>query len=170
MAMRKAHTLCAVAGLLGSLAIGCGGGDPQQMSGPADGAVFTVCANETRADAYTAGMSKAGKDGLLTVQLMSSVPGPPIKGSNAWSITIKNSAGESVESATIDVTPYMPDHNHGTSVRAVVTPLPEGGYSIAPLYLYMAGLWQTTLQIHSAAEGDQAAVSDSVVFSFCVQG
>jgi hypothetical protein len=169
MAMRKANTLCALAGLLGSLATGCGSSAPQPMP-EQDGAVFAVCANDTRGEAYTAGMSKAGKDGLLTVQLMSSVPGPPIKGNNAWSITIKNNAGELVEGASIVVTPYMPDHSHGTSVRAVVTPMAEGGYSIAPLYLYMAGLWQTTLQIQSAAEGDKPAVSDSVMFAFCVQG
>jgi len=161
--MARASGWFGVAALLGALSAGCGGGGSPAMTGP-DGAVFAACANDLRADVYAAGMDKTGKDQKLTVKLMSSDPGPPIKGTNAWTIAVTDAAGQPVDGATITVTPYMPDHNHGTSVKAVVTPLSGGSYAIAPLYFFMAGLWQTTLQVQS---GDS---SDSVVFAFCVAG
>lgn len=159
--------------LLFMAAAGCGGASDNGDAAPP----FAVCAHETRADSYSAGMLKTGKNGNLTAELLSSDPGPPIRGSNAWRLMVKDSAGNPVDGATIAVTPYMPDHSHGTSVRAVVcpgvddacktaAPLPSGTYSIAPLYLFMAGLWQTTLDIRSADD----TVTDSVVFSFCVDG
>ena len=159
--------------LLFMVAAGCGGASNNADAPPP----FAVCANETRADSYSAGMLKPGKGGKLTAQLLSSDPGPPVKGTNAWKLMVKDSAGNPLDGATIAVTPYMPDHSHGTSVRAVVcpgvddacktvAPLPGGTYSITPLYFFMAGLWQTTLDIRSA----DGTVTDSVVFSFCVDG
>jgi hypothetical protein len=40
----------------------------------------------------------------------------------------------------------------------------EDGYTITPLYFFMPGLWQVTLQAMTPA-GD-----DSTVFNFCVPG
>jgi YtkA-like len=79
-------------------------------------------------------------------------------------VVVKDSTGAPVDGATIAVVPYMPAHNHGTQVEAVVTPMANGTYGIAPLYFYMSGLWQTTLTITTA----DAATADSVAFSFCI--
>ena len=67
--------------------------------------------------------------------------------------------------ATITVTPMMPDHGHGTPVEAVVTPSADtpGEYEISPINLFMAGLWEVTLDL------DLSEASDSVVFAFCVE-
>jgi hypothetical protein len=40
----------------------------------------------------------------------------------------------------------------------------SSGYQIAPLYLFMGGIWQVTIQATSGAQ------SDSTVFSFCIDG
>jgi len=161
---RRARSARWAAPLIWLAVAGCGGGN--STPNVDTDASFVACANETRADAYSAGMLKTGKAGNLTAELVYSTPGPPIKGTNMWSLVVKDSSGAPVDGATILVTPYMPDHNHGTSVRAVVTPMGNGTYAIAPLYFFMAGLWQTTLDIKSA----DSATTDSVVFAFCVDG
>ncbi len=69
-----------------------------------------------------------------------------------------------MDGATIKAVPWMPDHGHGTSVKPTVTPAGTAGtYNIANVYLFMPGLWQTTLTIQMP---DQS--SDQVVFSFCL--
>lgn len=151
--------LCLV---LSAALAGCGGAS---MTDTPDGG-FSGCVGDTRADSYMAGMLKTGKNGKLTAELATSDPGPPIKGTNTWNVVVKDSAGAPVDGATILVTPFMPDHNHGTQVRAVVTPMSDGTYAITPLYFFMSGLWQTTLDIRSA----DGMTTDSVVFSFCVGG
>jgi hypothetical protein len=68
-----------------------------------------------------------------------------------------------VSGATITVKPWMPDHGHGTSAQALVTPsATTGQYVIDPLYLFMAGYWTVTLTITSGS------VTDTVVFSLCL--
>ena len=71
-------------------------------------------------------------------------------------------------SPTITVTPFMPDHGHGTSVRAVVTAQPDGSFSVTPLYLFMAGVWRVTIAVGVGAS--DAGASESVAFFFCVAG
>jgi hypothetical protein len=62
-------------------------------------------------------------------------------------------------------TPFMPDHGHGTGVKAVVTPTgSDGRYEVAPLYLFMPGYWEVTLTVQTGA------VRDDVVFPVCISG
>jgi len=152
---------------LALLGAACGGSANQAADAAPGGDVFNACAEPTGADSYSAGMSKASKNGTFTVTLMSSDPGPPIRGTNNWTVVITDASGAPVDGATIAVKPFMPAHNHGTTVKAVVTPLANGNYGIAPLYFFMAGVWQTTLDITPTGDG---ATADSVVFSFCVDG
>jgi YtkA-like len=161
MNTRKLRIVCGI-GLLSLGALGaCGGGQAATPDGD-----FTGCVGDPRADSYSAGMMKVGKSGTVSAELASSDPGPPIKGVNSWSVLLKDSAGAPVDGATIGVKPYMPDHGHGTQVKAVVTPMTNGVYGITPLYFYMAGLWQTTLDVTFA----DRTTTDSVVFSFCIGG
>jgi hypothetical protein len=166
MGARGARSLFWVAPLA-LLGTACGGSANQAADAAPSGDLFNACADPTGADSYSAGMSKPSKNGTFTVELMSSDPGPPIKGTNNWTVVITNAAGVAVDGAAITVTPFMPAHNHGTTVKAVVTPLANGSYGIAPLYFFMAGVWQTTLDIKPTGDG---ATADSVVFSFCVDG
>ena len=152
-----ARCLMASAGLLAG---GCGSSTPTSTP---DGS-FLGCMGDIHADDYTAGMVKPGMNGKLSVQLMTSDPGPPIKGTNSWSVLVKDSSGAPVDGASIVVFPFMPYHNHGTQVQAVVTPMMNGTYGITPLYFFMAGLWQTTLTVNTA----DGMTSDSVAFSFCI--
>ena len=140
--------------------VGCSSGD--QTSTPDNS--FLGCMGTIPADDYAAGMLKTGTNGKVTVELVTSDPGPPIKGSNSWRVVVKDSNGAPLDGATIGVLPFMPYHGHGTQVEPVVTPMANGSYGIAPLYFYMAGLWETTLKITTS----DGATNDSVAFSFCI--
>jgi hypothetical protein len=140
-------------------AVGCGGGDMSGMNN--DGAIG--CANDPRAMMYLPNMQQAGVGHLLTFVLQQSDPAPPARYNNTWTMKILNGAGAAVTGATMTATPYMPDHGHGTSVVPTITPAGDA-YTVGPLYLYMAGLWQITLQAQSTAG------NDSGVFQFCIPG
>lgn len=119
------------------------------------------CATEDRDDDFVAGM---GKDGdIFTFRLMDSVPAPPDKGDNTWTIRIEE-GGEGVADLDLNVSLNMPDHGHGTPVPVEITDEGEGNYTADPLNMWMPGLWDVTI---TASDG---ADTDDVIFSFCVQG
>ena len=121
------------------------------------------CSMETRADTFSAGMSKVGTQGMLTFKLMSSQPAPPARGNNTWDLDIVDSTGAAVTGATLVVTPFMPDHNHGTSIKTIVTEPTPGHYVLTSVNLWMPGFWQTTIEATP-----QGATADAANFNFCI--
>jgi hypothetical protein len=131
-----------------------------------DADLFIPCTDDARADHYMAGMQKAGPKGQVSVTLVSSdPPGAPIKGTNTWTVLVSDSGKAPQSGATVKALPFMPDHGHGSPAKAVITPLADAGqYKVTPLYLFMAGLWEITLNVTTAA-----GAQDAVVFRFCVE-
>jgi len=123
-----------------------------------------ACATDTRKDIYTAGLAKQ-TSGALSVKLMEATPAPPAKQSNALTFQLTDAAGKPVDDATLSVTPFMPDHGHGSSVKPTITPKGGGTYDVANVYLPMPGLWRltVTVQLPNVAAQD-------VAFSFCIDG
>jgi hypothetical protein len=158
--MLHGRLLTGIAAVASALAgAGCG-------KDPAPPTEFVSCAMDPRAEQYTAGMERMGKNNLIKMSLMLSDPAPPHKGTNVWTLRLADAEGADQRGATINVTPWMPDHLHGTSLKANVTPSGADGYYTAmPLYLFMAGLWEVTFDVTTAG-----GVKDSVVFRFCVDG
>ncbi len=134
----------------------CSGGGP-----PDAGAVG--CVNDPAAETYSAGMKKVGDGARLSFVLVSADPAPPLRGNNSWVVQVLDAQGQSVSGATLTVTPFMPEHGHGSSVTPTVT-AGSDGYHVTPLYLFMPGLWRVTI---AATAG---ATSDSAAFTFCVAG
>jgi hypothetical protein len=169
-------------GLIGVLAAGLGGcsssgsagaGDgPAAEPAPGDGGfidpdadTFIPCTGDPRAERYAAGMQKTAPKGQLSVTLLSSDPGPPIKGTNVWTLLVSDSGRAPQTGATVKVKPFMPDHGHGSPAKPVISALPDAGqYKVTPLYLFMAGLWEITLDVTTAS-----GVQDAVVFRFCIE-
>lgn len=132
-------------------------------SSSSSGTPQTACQKDTRKDIYTAGMTK--KASTVSVQIVDATPSPPAKLMNTMNVKVTDAAGNPVDGATISVTPYMPDHAHGSSVTPVVTPKGGGLYAIEKLYYPMAGLWQVTLTVTTPGASPQ-----DVVFNFCLDG
>lgn len=148
--------VCAFALLFASMLCACGGdnsGDDEDV---------VNCEVETRDDTFVVGLAKTGQQ--MTFTLTSATPAPPMRGDNAWTLQLTNAAGP-LTGATIVVSPFMPDHGHGTSIEAKIIELPDAGqYELSPINMWMPALWETTIQ--ATANG----VTDRVIFRFCVPG
>ena len=145
--------------LLPLLAACSGGGDDSDLPD----AGFN-CQIDQRDEEFTAGMHKTGDNGI-TFTLVSSDPAPPARNDNDWVVDIADDTGPLV-GATVTVKPFMPDHNHGTSIPAQISETSDGEYAIDRVNLPMPGIWEITLSATPAGGG--AADKDSVVFTFCV--
>jgi hypothetical protein len=158
----------ALAGLLVTMAAAaCSSSDDgSSSSSGASGTSGTTgaCATDTRKDIYTAGLAKQ-TSGALSVKLMQATPAPPAKQSNALTFVVTDAAGKPVDGATLSVTPFMPDHGHGSSVKPTITPMGGGTYDVTNVYLPMPGLWRLTVTVQMP----NVAAQD-VAFSFCIDG
>lgn len=142
--------------------LGCG--DHQH---PTDGGSST-CTADPRAMAYSANLTLTGKAGALKTVLASSEPSPPYKGDNTWMVKLQDAVtNAALDGATINAVPYMPDHNHFSPYKVVVTPMGGGSglYQLKPVNLFMAGIWEVTLSV-TTAEGK----ADQTMFSICIEG
>jgi hypothetical protein len=151
------HRIAAAAFLASASA--CAGDDHHGDDEPVN------CATETRDDDFVVGLEKGGRDGLLMFRLMSSTPAPPGRGDNTWEIDIVDAGGAPRAGATVVVTPFMPDHQHGTPIDAVVTESTTivGRYTATPINLWMPGLWEVTIETTSVP-------LDRATYKFCIPG
>jgi len=153
------HFVTLVFAVLPLAIVGCGGDDDDD-----DDDDSTIgCQDDPNADTYVANLSKPGDAGAFTFVLVSSEPAPPGKGDNTWIVRVTDPGGAPVPGATLGVSPFMPEHGHGSNVEPVVAPN-GGDFTITTLRLFMTGLWEVTLD----AEAEDT--SDSAVFRFCIQG
>lgn len=130
------------------------------------------CEEDTRDEAYVAGISKTGAANY-TIKINDSLPAPPAKGDNVWTIEIRDSADVPVTGLAFTVTSYMPDHGHGTPVFPAVDEVGDGVYTLNPINLFMPGYWETTITAVDFGGNDipdDDVDLDSVMFKFCVEG
>jgi hypothetical protein len=125
------------------------------------------CSNDPRADNFIVGLDKHGTAGTLDFVLMSSDPAPPARGNNTWVLQINAMSngvvGSPMTGVTMAVTPFMPDHQHGTPIPVGVTAMATAGqYKLDPVNLWMPGLWETTVQ------AEVGSTTDMAKFSFCI--
>ena len=156
--------LVAAVALLGARAQNCSSSS-SSSSTQQDAGDLVGCQNDPRADSYAANMTKMGQSGVFQFTLVSADPAPPALNNNTWTLKLADASGAPVTNATFPkISPYMPDHGHGSTATPMATSNGDGTYSITPLYFFMGGLWQVTIQAQSGSQ------SDSAVFSFCVAG
>jgi hypothetical protein len=151
-----------------ALALAIGAGCNSTTSSPiteTDGSAFYSCDTEMRAVRKVAGLERTSTAGSFVAKLVTTDPDPPVKGNNTWTIEIDDATTAPVDGLAMKATPFMPDHNHGTSVKALVSPAGTGVYTITPLYLYMSGYWEVTVDITPAS-----GPMDRVMFPVCIEG
>lgn len=122
------------------------------------------CADETRDDEFAIGLSKSSES--ATVSFVAADPAPPAIDDNTWTVQISDPDGQPLTDASITtVTPMMPDHGHGTPSVATVTATGNPAeFEISPVNMFMAGLWEVTLDIDLGG-----GTTEQVVFAFCVE-
>lgn len=159
---RQRQALALAAGLA-AVAAGCG-----SNAAPAetDAGTLYSCDVEARAVKYMPGLERVSVSGAFKAVLVESVPGPPIKGKNVWTVQILDASGARPQDGlTVTADPSMPDHTHPTAVKPVVTPKNDGSgtYVLDPVYLFMAGFWEVKLTVLSAN-----APKDTIIFPVCI--
>ena len=120
------------------------------------------CAAESRDDTWAPGLEKTGSEGLVTVRFVDATPAPPARFENRWTLEVRNQDDAPQDDLPIDVTPFMPDHAHGTSSVPTVEGLGSGRYRIEKIDLWMPGLWEIRLAVGEGVEVDR------LVFRFCI--
>ena len=133
--------------------------DGSTGSGGDDSTMQARCETEDRDDDFALGLAHTGA--TMQVAIADADPALPIRGDNAWTVAITDSAGAAMTGLELSVGPWMPDHGHGSPVPVNVTELEGGQYLIEPLNLFMAGYWEITVEI--------ADPDDAVVFKVCVE-
>jgi len=124
-----------------------------------------ACAAETRAETGPLDDVRLGRDHALTFEIVDAQPAVPARGDNVWRVRIAsaNPTGSIDEPPTLTVVPFMPDHGHGSSLPAVVTPTAQAGeLEVSPVNIWMPGYWETTM---TASLGGQ---TDSVMVKLCI--
>jgi hypothetical protein len=140
----------------GSSADGTDGGGTADASG-------VVGCDDPREQTYAPNMSQPGASSVFKFVLVSSDPAPPADETNVLVLQVLDATGAPVTGATIDVKATMPLMSHGTSA-ITVSPNPDGSYTLQPVYLFMAGLWEIAINV--SANGQK----DTTSFYFCVAG
>jgi hypothetical protein len=70
-------------------------------------------------------------------------PDPPWQGTVAIELTVTNAAdGTPQDGLNVGMVPWMPAHDHGTSLVPVVTPESNGKYLVTDVDFFMAGHWE----------------------------
>jgi hypothetical protein len=136
--MTSVDRLLAVAVLWAATA--CSSPSPTSATGSFPAAPYTTTTSTT---------------GALVIDVRTS-PQPPSVGTNDVQLSItKASDGTPVDGLSVDVEPWMPSMEHGTSTTTVVA---QGGgmYLVTDVYLYMQGVWSLRTTI-SGPMSDHAA-------------
>jgi hypothetical protein len=84
--------------------------------------------------------------GALHVALRTA-PYPATLGPTAFELTVTDPSGAPVDGLTLDVTPWMPAHGHGSIPKPVATPTGFGRYTTTTTNISMVGKWILKIDI-----------------------
>jgi hypothetical protein len=87
--------------------------------------------------------------------------GPQLKvGNNSMKLFIgdRKSKEPLKNKPDIEIVPWMPAHEHGTSAQPVIKELGKGEYLVEQINLSMSGLWEIYIRINKGKKGEDTAV------------
>lgn len=139
--------------------------DPTQNNSNTPEPFESLCATTPDISDFGPNLVQPGQQFTLT--LTSAAPAPWDVGNNTWTIEIEDGSGTLIDDATIEITPYMPDHGHGVSPPNYIGRSQGSGglYDIDTFNLIMPGFWELTAEV--SAPGIEAEV---IPFRICVEG
>ncbi|MDB4980893.1 MAG: hypothetical protein JWM82_1645 [Myxococcales bacterium] len=149
--------------VLATTGVGCG--SPGAAVDDASTGPLYSCAAETRAVPYAPNLTRTSASGKFKAILVESLPAPPARLSNTWTVKIVDADDVPQDGLPMTASPFMPDHRHPTTVKATVSPVGDGTYSVAPVYFFMPGYWEITFKLHP-----DDALNDAIVFPLCIPG
>jgi hypothetical protein len=121
------------------------------------------CSQDVRAQPFAPGMAATASDGVQVI-LVSALPAPPQRFDNRWSLQVKGADDLVLEGASLGVTPFMPDHGHGSPSPPTVEPGEQlGSFEMGPFDLWMPGIWELNFAVEIEATTSLAKLT------ICVQ-
>jgi len=145
--------------------LGCESKTSSMLVSGGDGSMLYSCDSDTRAPKQMDGLTETSAKGTFVATVMSIDPAMTVKGTNSWTVQIADMTGAPVDGLAMNIVPFMPDHQHGTSIAPVATGQGGGVYSITPLYLYMEGYWTVTITLQPMSG---SGTTDTVIIPACV--
>jgi hypothetical protein len=127
------------------LALGCSSDEAPAQPGEGEGGTAADPTCDDRGQPLVPGLSLQGAEDV-EVQLQSLEPSQPVVGDNNWSVSVTR-AGAVLEGAALEVSPWMPDHQHASTKTVLVVETDPGTYRLSPVYLGMLGYWEIGIDI-----------------------
>lgn len=92
--------------------------------------------------------------GELVLSVLETFPVPPGVGDNEWIVLLRDTSQQPVTglAESLVVTPFMPEHGHGTPTAVGVAEVDAGEYRLGPVNTFMPGLWRIRLLVNRAPE------------------
>lgn len=100
-------------------------------------------------------------DAGLYVLDVTATPDPPVTGDQILTLDVTDPDAEPVIGATLDLTPWMPDMNHGIANAPTVVEEGDGVYT-AEFAWSMPGYWEVVVQVTRDDQTDQATLAFEV--------
>jgi hypothetical protein len=150
---------------LGAMVLaGCSGSGTSTGTSPGSGGqpISGVCAKETRATKYSAGMTEKTSSNI-SVSIEDAAPAPPAVGNNDWTLSVKDASGNPMPGAALTVYPFMVDHGHTGGRKTIVTDNGDGTYHCTPVNFNMEGYWEITVTVA------KDTTKETAMFPLCVE-
>lgn len=120
----------------------------------------------TGAELIRAGLVKTSVDGYV-FELVDVEPATPLQidrePGNAWTLTVKNANGEAIKGGRLQVTKFMPVHNHPSPPDAWGFDQQDGRYIIKNLFFAMGGLFRITVELTLDSNR-----KESILYMLCI--
>ena len=123
---------------------------------------------------FSAGMEVMGEMGLAKIQLLDASPAPPIRDYNDWQLVVMDASGAPLPDADLSITPWMPDHGHGSpnQATALIRAAEPGAWDLQDLDLFMPGYWEVhfDVELPNTDEGETGGelLTERITYGFCV--
>lgn len=103
--------------------------------------------------------------GELVLSVLETFPVPPGVGDNEWIVSMRDTAEVPMTglAASLLVTPFMPEHGHGTPTAVGIAEVDAGEYRLGPVNTFMPGLWRIRLDVKRAVD------PETFEFNVCVE-
>lgn len=108
---------------------------------------------------YKESVIARGEKGVFSVEMILPKEGL-MMGVNSVELILHDTGGRDIPGATITVTPWMPEHDHGVPEKPVVTDRGGGAYTVENVLFTMTGRWELAVE---ARKGD---LFDRATFDF----
>jgi hypothetical protein len=141
----------------------CSGDDPAGEDG--DVVATDLCSGDTKAEPFSAGMTKTTKGGL-TIAVLSADPAPPARGRNSWTVEVKDATGAALVGADVQAFCTMfhaGGGSHGCVPSPSVAEEGEGQYAVYPIGFNMHGHWEVSVGVVESGEVEE------VKFPLCIE-